>query len=55
MGEGNNVFRYEWQNISSEEANLPKQKEFCDKCGTELNENGVFCPNCGSRVQEKKR
>lgn len=25
---------------------------FCMKCGQELNENDVFCPNCGEKVEK---
>ena len=27
---------------------------FCMKCGQELHENDVFCPNCGAKVEEKE-
>lgn len=27
---------------------------FCIKCGQELNENDIFCPNCGEKVERKE-
>ena len=26
----------------------------CEKCGNKLNEKASFCPNCGTKVEEKK-
>ena len=28
---------------------------FCRKCGRELNEDTVFCPQCGTQVSETKK
>lgn len=25
---------------------------FCQTCGTEIGNNDIFCPNCGSRIAE---
>ena len=27
---------------------------FCIKCGQQLNENDMFCPNCGTKVERKE-
>ena len=34
---------------TSEKVDVKKKKKFCTKCGLELEDDAVFCPNCGER------
>lgn len=35
-----------------EELKKLSSKAFCDKCGNELPQNAVFCPECGAHIKE---
>ena len=37
------------ENNKKEEANKEKRKYFCAECGTELDPDEMFCPNCGTK------